>query len=159
MRVEARVKDQGYSQYEVLEILNTKEEASKKEIEWQEKLGYGRDNFSTYLDVLKMVAAARNPEVIAKRVATLKEVIKVSEKWKSSRLVNIKSCHTKEVIQKRALKKKKPIIQLDLNNIFIKEWPSAIDIQRTLGLNSTDICTCCKGRQKTVGKFIWKYKN
>jgi hypothetical protein len=158
-RVEARVKEQGYNVYEVLEVCLTAREASEKELRWQEQLGYGRDNFSTYLDNLKMAAAARNPQVIIKRAITLKQTIKTSEKWKASRLKNIKSCHTREIIQKRALKQKKVIIQLDLNNNFIKEWSSAIDIQRALGIKNSDICTCCKGRQKTAKGFIWKYKN
>jgi hypothetical protein len=159
MRVEARVKDQGYSVYEVLDTCTTIEEASEREIEWQEKLGYGRDNIQSYAGTRKMAAFACTKEAIAKRVSTLKETIKTSEKWKTSRLEIIKKCHTKEVIQKRALKQKKPVIQLDLNNNFIKEWPSGIDIQRALGINSGDICICCKGRQKTAGGFIWKYKN
>lgn len=45
------------------------------------------------------------------------------------------------------------------NDQFIKEWSSAAEASEKLGLYSTSITACCKGRLKTTGSFIWKYKS
>jgi group I intron endonuclease len=59
----------------------------------------------------------------------------------------------------RNKKLKKPIIQLDLNDKFVKEWDSAKQIQLSnKGMWATDITRCCKGHQKTAYGFIWVYK-
>jgi hypothetical protein len=57
------------------------------------------------------------------------------------------------------LRKNKPVIQFDKQNNFLREWSSGKDASVTLGIGAGDICTCCKGKQKTAGGFIWKYKN
>lgn len=54
---------------------------------------------------------------------------------------------------------KKPILQYTDTNILVKEWNGAIDVYRELNIDSSSIIKCCKGKQKTAGKFIWKYKN
>ena len=53
----------------------------------------------------------------------------------------------------------KPVNQYDLNHNFIKEWPSAAEIARVLGLNKSHIGEVCRGKAKTCGGFIWKYKD
>jgi hypothetical protein len=59
----------------------------------------------------------------------------------------------------RNKKLKKPIIQLDLNSKFVKEWDSAKQIQLSnKGMWATDITRCCKGHQKTAYGFKWTYK-
>lgn len=52
----------------------------------------------------------------------------------------------------------KLICQYDLNNNFIREWGSLIDVQRGIGINAGNICLVCRGKKKTAGGFIWKYK-
>lgn len=42
---------------------------------------------------------------------------------------------------------------------FVKEWPSACEIQRQLGICTRNIARCCKGNAKSAGGFIWKYKS
>jgi len=53
---------------------------------------------------------------------------------------------------------KKPILQYDLNNNFIKEWDSATDVKKELGYNNSSITNCCKNISKTSYNYIWKYK-
>ena len=50
----------------------------------------------------------------------------------------------------------KPILQFDLNGNFIKEWESIKKAKDWLGKG--DIHSCCIGKQKTAGGFVWKYK-
>jgi hypothetical protein len=52
----------------------------------------------------------------------------------------------------------KPVIQLDMNGKFIKEWISATEAAKSLGVNKSNICTCCRGRISYAYGYKWKYK-
>ncbi len=52
----------------------------------------------------------------------------------------------------------KPILQFDLKGNFIREWNSIIEAERVLKIFQTNIIKCCKGKYKSCGGFIWKYK-
>lgn len=54
---------------------------------------------------------------------------------------------------------KKNIIQLDKNKLFIREWESLSDASRYLNINVGNISKCLKGKIKTSGGYIWKYKS
>lgn len=94
------------------------------------------------------------PEVAAKSIASRK----VSKKWKEGHKRSLAACHTPEAKAKAAAKIKKPILQYDLENNFLKEWPGIIDIQNTTGIHRNNIWMCLKGKTKTCKGFIWKYK-
>lgn len=53
---------------------------------------------------------------------------------------------------------KKPIIQYTLQMEFLKEWESAAEIERVLGILKSSICQCAKGTIKSSRSFIWRYK-
>lgn len=55
-------------------------------------------------------------------------------------------------------KRRKPILQYTKDNIFIREWESALVASRELNLNSNSIGHCCRNTIKTSGGYIWKYK-
>lgn len=73
-------------------------------------------------------------------------------KWQIGRKMS------KEAIEKSSNSRKIPVIQLDLQGNFIKEWDSAKTAGKTLNISPTNIANCCKDKQKTTGKFKWKYK-
>ena len=50
------------------------------------------------------------------------------------------------------------ILQYEKNNTFIKEWSSGKEASETLGVRRSNITDCLKGRLKSAGGFIWKYK-
>lgn len=52
----------------------------------------------------------------------------------------------------------KPIIQLDLECNLLAEFESIMDAERKLGIWNTSICACCRGKQKTAGGYIFRYK-
>lgn len=67
--------------------------------------------------------------------------------------------HNKRVGEKNKNGKcSKPVLQFDLEGNFIKEWPSAMEIQRQLGYYQTYISACCNRKRKSAHKFIWRYK-
>ena len=54
--------------------------------------------------------------------------------------------------------KSKSILQFDLKNNYIKEYPSVAEVNRQLGYGISTICNCCKGKYKQAYGYIWKYK-
>ena len=57
-------------------------------------------------------------------------------------------------IEKRSI----PILQFAKDGTLIKEWPSASEAYRQLGILQSSICLCLKGRYKSAGGFVWRYK-
>jgi hypothetical protein len=55
-------------------------------------------------------------------------------------------------------KVRKPIVQYDLDGNYIKEWDSGKRAGLELGISKGNIANVLKGRSKTCGGFIWKYK-
>lgn len=58
-----------------------------------------------------------------------------------------------------AQKNSKPILQYKKDGTFIKEWASASEAERILKTSGTAINHCLRGKCRTSGGFIWKYKN
>ncbi len=54
---------------------------------------------------------------------------------------------------------KKPILQYDLNGVFIKEWKSAKDVQTELGFCRKNLSANLRGITNKAYDFIWIYKN
>ena len=50
------------------------------------------------------------------------------------------------------------ILQFTKDGTLIKEWPSLSDAYRQLGIPQSHICHCLKGRLKSAGGFVWRYK-
>lgn len=136
-RVEARVKDQGYTNYEVLGVYDDIKEASVKEKELQRKYGYRVDG-GDYSHMLQRNKLSRMPEARQRQVASL-----------------LKSSARQAVYER----KYRITLQFDLKGNFIKEWIKAKDASIALDICASDICACCRGKQKTAKGFIWKYKN
>ncbi len=51
----------------------------------------------------------------------------------------------------------KPVLQYDLNGIFLDEYFSAKEAERVTGI--LHISSCCRMERKTAGGYIWRYKN
>lgn len=51
----------------------------------------------------------------------------------------------------------KIVIQMDIEGNFMKEWPSAAEVKRELGI--CHVTSCCRGERPVAGNFLWKYKN
>ena len=52
----------------------------------------------------------------------------------------------------------KPVLQYSKIGEFIAEYPSTRDAERKTGYNHSNICACCRGKLKSTGGFIWRYK-
>lgn len=51
------------------------------------------------------------------------------------------------------------VIQYTKNGEYVAEYPSAKEAWRQTGISDTTIGLVCKGKGKTAGGFIWRYKN
>ena len=52
----------------------------------------------------------------------------------------------------------KPVKQFKKDGVFIKEYPSMMEVERQTGYINSYISNCCKGRRKSAYGYIWKYK-
>lgn len=64
-----------------------------------------------------------------------------------------------EAIKKLKYINCKKINQYDINNNFIKQWNSIIEIQRELKIPNQNISKVCQHKRKTAGGYIWEYAN
>lgn len=69
-----------------------------------------------------------------------------------------KSFKGRKVFKGSENKKSKKVLQFDLVGNFIKEWDSTHQVEETIGLTHTQVSRCCRGKYKTSGGYIWKYK-
>ena len=52
----------------------------------------------------------------------------------------------------------KAVLQFSKQGVFIKEWNTISEASKILSISQGNIIACCKGRLKSAGNFIWKYK-
>lgn len=65
---------------------------------------------------------------------------------------------SEETKKKLSETKRKPILQYTKEGIYIREWESVKSVTIELNINLAGISQCCKGKRKSAGGFIWKYK-
>ena len=68
------------------------------------------------------------------------------------------NCIYSKNMDKANEKKKKPVLQFTINGNFINEYPFIRIAARNNNISNTGIIKCCKGKLKTSGGYIWKYK-
>ena len=50
------------------------------------------------------------------------------------------------------------ILQYSKSGEFVREWTGALEVERELNINHSNIAACCKCKRNFAGGFIWKYK-
>ena len=71
---------------------------------------------------------------------------------------NIQLGSWKENQDNETAKKSKAIIQLTLEGEYIKEWSSAREAGREMGIPRANIGRVCRGQQNKTGGFRWEFK-
>ena len=64
---------------------------------------------------------------------------------------------SKSTVNKRISKTSKPVVQLSLDNQYIKTWKSAKYAAINLGFDGSAITKCCKGKLKKHKGYHWEY--
>lgn len=54
-------------------------------------------------------------------------------------------------------KNSKPVYSIDKESGLITYWESIREAERQTGINKGNICSCCKGKMKSIGGFYWIY--
>lgn len=72
---------------------------------------------------------------------------------------NVESGHMAIMIKNSIEARRKPILQYHKNGTFIKEWDSIVEAGNELNLDRGSITKVCKGKLKTCGGFVFKYKS
>lgn len=67
--------------------------------------------------------------------------------------INYGSC-----IQKRSAKKMRAVQQFNKNGTYIREFSSTIEAEKETKIWHNNISSVCKGKTKTAGGYVWKYK-
>jgi len=92
------------------------------------------------------------------------EVNHISEDKTDNRLENLNlmshfdNMHWGTGIKRRSEKRSDPVLQLTLDEVLVREWPSMNEAQRH-GYYSSNISACCNGKLKSYKGYIWRYKN
>ena len=73
--------------------------------------------------------------------------------WCNHKINNNYGTRNKRISQKLSRR----INQYDLKGNFIKTWNSSIEIEKSIGIDQSNICLCCKGKRNSVGGYLWKY--
>jgi len=145
---------QGFTEYEILEEHTNIKVVSQRERELQIQYGYKVDNI-LYWKTIRFQKKGANPESRKKAVANT-DYKQVFESRKGK--VNYPAIMAKIDWESRNNKFKKPVNQYDLEGNFIKRWDGAKDAAKSLNKKAGfDITNCCKGKNKTAYKYIWKY--
>ena len=55
-------------------------------------------------------------------------------------------------------KVKRKVIQMNLDDKFIKEWESASEAAKFLGISQSSISQCCRNKRNKCGNYKWKFK-
>lgn len=65
----------------------------------------------------------------------------------------------KDSLPVKEKKQKRAVLQYDLDGNFIKEFNSLKEASESCKTTDSAIGRCCKGKYKSAGGFIWKYKD
>ena len=117
-------------------------------------VGLCKNGKAKFFRVHRLVCSAflENPE-------NLPQVNHKDENKENNHVDNLEWVSPKENINygTRNEKMSKPIIQYTKEGVFIREWVSTITASKQLKIHH--ISECCKGKRKTCGGFLWKYKS
>lgn len=108
------------------------------------------DNVKKTFLLHRLVAQAFIPNLY-----NLSEVNHKDENKLNNCVVNLEWC-TRQYNVDYSLSK--AVIGIDKVSGLILEFPSTREAERQTGISKGNICDCLKGKLKTAGGFVWRYK-
>ena len=147
----------------------TREEALRESDDYRsiEQIRKKNRSLWNYLRKNDLFREAKPTDAMFRRVKTIEEAWAISLYYDSiADLSNHASVAYRLLKEAGLLQKRYPssvrkaVLQYSLDGKFIKEWPNAYAASHGLGKNIDGyIGLVCKGKKKSAGGFIWKYKN
>lgn len=126
--------------FEIIEYCK-KEELLNKEQYYIDNL---KPSYNIRTVAHSQLGCKHTPETILKMKESSKKISPETRRY-------ILDCRNKKI--------QKAMIQYDLNMNFIREWSSLKEYGTITGKSVGNICSVLKGRIKTSGGYIFKYKN
>lgn len=114
-------------------------------------VGLYKDNKSKMLAIHRLVAEAFIPNI-----DNLPCVNHIDKDKHNNNANNLEWCTCQYNTQ---YSKAIPVIQYDLQDNYIQEFVSSAEAQRKTKIGRNHICECCKGKRKTAGGYVWRYKD
>ena len=150
-------KQQGYTDYEILEEHTCIDTVSKRELELQEEYGYPIDTVP-YKKVYHQRKNTSSLEARTKGGITQGNINKKNGHIYKLGKQNVESGKL-HIARQLAIKVcSVPVLQYDKEGNFIKEWESQASAARYYGIYQGNINKVVVGKRQTCGGFIWKYK-
>lgn len=156
--LERRIREQGFSDYELLEQHSDKFTSSNREKELQKQYGYRLDNIPYTESVRRIkkaqqVALATKNEWLPKVDWKAREAkIDTKAKWDK---VKSSDGYKNRRIANGSEQLKKVILQYDLDGNFIKEWNCGV---RNMPEEYKNAGGCAKSNNGTMYGYQWRYK-
>lgn len=138
--------------FSVLELVEDSELLTECEQKWINKLN---PTYNVMRDIKSHIGCKRSEETKAKISESLKNRPLSDAHKNSIRKTMLGSKHTEDRKRKIGEAHKIPIVQLDMKNTPVAEWPSIKDAAIALGFNKAKISNCVCGRKKSYKGFIW----
>ena len=115
---------------------------------------YGGTSYKRTEETKRKMAEAKSG-----RILTEEHRKKISEAMTGEKHPNFGKHPTEEIRKKMSENRpSKSVLQFSKSGELIAEYPSGKEAQKQTGLPTSNICSCCKGRQKSCGGYIWRYK-
>ena len=119
-----------------------------------------------YLRKNNLFKVAKPTDPMFRRVKTVEEAWEISQYYKSIADLSNHASKAYRLLREAGLLQKrypnslhKAVLQYSLDGKFIREWPNATVASQGLGMNINGyIGLVCKGKKKSAGGYIWKYK-
>ena len=156
--INRRMREQGFTDYKVLEIHTSKDIAGQREFELQKQYGYKVDNIRYSESVRRInkaseIAAATKHEWLPNvDWKAREEKIDQNVKWDK---IKSHPNYINRRISNGSEQLKKVIIQYDLDGNFIKEWNCGV---RNMPDEYKNAGGCAKTNTGTLYGYQWRYK-
>lgn len=123
----------------------------EKRKEWRNKIGLKHKN---------KIVSQEQKEKISKKLKDYfsQNIVSEETRKKISKAVKgiTRSEKTKDLIRERVSKE---VFCFNRDKKFISKYKSAKEAAEVLGINKTNISSCCHGKRKVAGGFMWSFKS
>lgn len=90
------------------------------------------------------------------RIVTAAENLRNRRSYKGSENPFYGKTHSAEFSRRNAERCGIPVVQLQKDGSLVCHWPSAMEVQRQLGISNANITEVVNGNRKSAGGFLWR---